>query len=103
MIIPKQHFHDLDEVDDATSHEIVAVSKKLVKAIKAIYKPLGYSIMQNGGDFNDVGHYHMHVFPRYENDGFGWTFRDIDLQKTLGETGEIIKVEFEAIEEQTHI
>lgn len=29
--------------------------------------------MQNGGEFNDLGHYHLHVFPRYKNDGFGWT------------------------------
>lgn len=28
--------------------------------------------MQNGGAFNDVGHYHLHIFPRYSNDGFGW-------------------------------
>ena len=29
--------------------------------------------MQNGGQFNDIGHYHMHIFPRYIMDGFGWT------------------------------
>lgn len=22
----------------------------------------------------DVGHYHLHVFPRYKNDGFGWQY-----------------------------
>ncbi len=36
--------------------------------------PYGYSIMQNGGEFNDVGHYHLHIFPRYVGDGFGWTY-----------------------------
>ena len=30
--------------------------------------------MQNGDEFNDVGHYHMHIFPRYAKDGFGWTY-----------------------------
>lgn len=30
--------------------------------------------MQNGGKFNDIGHYHLHIFPRYENDGFGWKY-----------------------------
>ena len=29
-------------------------------------------MMQNGGLFNDVNHYHMHIFPRYKNDGFAW-------------------------------
>ena len=42
--------------------------------LKEIYKPDGYSIMQNGGKFNDVGHYHLHIFPRYKGDGFGWTY-----------------------------
>ena len=42
--------------------------------LKEIYKPNGYSIMQNGGEFNDVGHYHLHIFPRYIGDGFGWTY-----------------------------
>ena len=32
--------------------------------------------MQNGGKFNDVGHYHLHIFPRYTQDGFGWTAAD---------------------------
>ena len=32
--------------------------------------------MQNGGRFNDIGHYHLHIFPRYENDGFGWKFSE---------------------------
>lgn len=44
--------------------------------MKEIYKPDGYSIMQNGGKFNDIGHYHLHIFPRYENDGFGWIYND---------------------------
>lgn len=38
------------------------------------YYPDGYSIMQNGGEFNDAGHCHMHIFPRYAGDGFGWTY-----------------------------
>lgn len=41
-------------------------------ALKKHYSPDGISMMQNGGYFNDVNHYHMHVFPRYKNDGFGW-------------------------------
>ena len=30
--------------------------------------------MQNSGKFNDIGHFHLHIFPRYKNDGFGWTY-----------------------------
>lgn len=34
-------------------------------------------MMQNGGIFNDIEHYHLHIFPRYQYDGFGWIFSDI--------------------------
>lgn len=53
---------------------ISEISQKIIKTIKLVYKPSGYSIMQNGGEFNDIGHYHLHIFPRYENDEFGWTY-----------------------------
>lgn len=49
---------------------------KVTSVIKKVFKADGYSIMQNGGYFNDIGHYHMHVFPRYRGDGFGWTYGD---------------------------
>ncbi len=55
---------------------MMIISKKIVSALKAVYSPNGYSIMQNGGEFNDIGHYHLHIFPRYQNDGFAWTYRD---------------------------
>jgi histidine triad (HIT) family protein len=42
----------------------------LKKHSKEVYKPGGITILQDGGIFNDLGHYHMHVFPRYEADGF---------------------------------
>jgi len=32
--------------------------------------------MQNGGRFNDIGHYHMHIFPRYNGNGFGWCYNE---------------------------
>ena len=74
LLVPKEHYLDADEIPDETLSHLMLVSKKIVSAIKEIYKPEGYSIMQNGGAFNDVGHYHMHIFPRYRGDGFGWTY-----------------------------
>jgi len=76
LIIPKKHYLDLDEMPQNVINEISRVSKKVVKALKEIYKPQGYAIMQNGGNFNDIGHYHLHVFPRYDNDGFNWNFSE---------------------------
>lgn len=74
LLVPKQHYLDADEIPDELLAHLMIVSKKIVEALKEIYHPDGYSIMQNGGEFNDVGHYHMHIFPRYAGDEFGWTY-----------------------------
>ncbi len=74
LLVPKLHYLDVDEIPDETLSHLMIISKKIVSALKEIYKPNGYSIMQNGGEFNDVGHYHLHIFPRYIGDGFGWTY-----------------------------
>ncbi|MGH4137159.1 HIT family protein [Clostridium sp.] len=76
LIIPKNHYLDIDEIPTEVVTSMMVLSKRIVKVIKEKYSPDGYSIMQNGGEFNDIGHYHMHVFPRYKGDGFGWTFSD---------------------------
>lgn len=83
LIIPKKHFLDVDELDVESAFAIMKASMIITKAIKNLYKPNGYSIMQNGGKFNDVGHYHMHVFPRYDGDGFGWTYGEDKTEATL--------------------
>lgn len=72
LLVPREHFKDVDELSDELLQHIMIVSKNITKVIKSVYKPSGYSIMQNGGEFNDIGHYHLHIFPRYHNDGFGW-------------------------------
>lgn len=76
LVIPKTHYLDMDEIPDNIISHLMIVSKKIVNVLKNIYKPDGYSIMQNGGEFNDIGHYHLHIFPRYKNDGFSWNYSD---------------------------
>ncbi|MBQ7981427.1 MAG: HIT family protein [Oscillospiraceae bacterium] len=73
LIVPKEHFSDIDEMPDELLSHIMCMAKKIVKAIGKAYTPDGYSIMQNGGIFNDIGHFHLHIFPRYSDDGFNWT------------------------------
>lgn len=76
LLVTKEHYLDVDEIPDKIISHLMIISKKIVSALKDVYMPDGYSIMQNGGNFNDVGHYHLHIFPRYDGDGFGWTFGD---------------------------
>ena len=72
LLVPKHHYLDVDDLPVELLNEIMLTSKKIVKALKKVYKLNGYSIMQSGGVFNEVGHYHLHIFPRYINDEFAW-------------------------------
>lgn len=80
LIVPKIHYSDVDKLHDEVIIEIMLVSKRILKALKKTYEFPGYSIMQNGGEFCDFGHYHMHIFPRFHGDGFGWQFGNCNLQ-----------------------
>ena len=74
LIVPKQHVDSIDKLSDDTLTNVMSVAKKIVVALREVYGNQGYSIMQNGGKYCDFGHAHFHVFPRYDNDGFGWTY-----------------------------
>ncbi|EIT83743.1 histidine triad (HIT) protein [Fictibacillus macauensis ZFHKF-1] len=65
LILPKQHYLDVEELDIETAHAIMSASMIISRAIKKLYNPDGITICQNGGLFNDLSHYHMHVIPRY--------------------------------------
>ncbi len=72
LILPKKHYLDVEEIDQETAYSIMDTSKMLSTVLKRLFKPDGISICQNGGKFNDLTHYHMHLIPRYEGDGFSW-------------------------------
>lgn len=70
LIIPKKHVMDADDLPDELAQDIMRVSQKIVRAIKNATGCDGYTLMQNGGVFNEIGHYHMHIIPRKKGDGF---------------------------------
>jgi histidine triad (HIT) family protein len=70
MILPKKHAHDVDELNEEVAFAIMNASILLSKAIKHVYQPDGITVCQNGGIFNELTHYHMHVVPRYHHQSF---------------------------------
>lgn len=73
LILPKKHILDVDELDAETAYAVMQASQHLSAALKRLFKPDGIRICQDGGKFNDLTHYHMHIIPRYEGDGMGWS------------------------------
>jgi histidine triad (HIT) family protein len=73
VIIPKRHVALLTDLTDEESVAIIAVSRRLMKAIVAAFEPLGVFVYQNNGVYSGQAtpHYHMHVVPRHLGSDWG--------------------------------
>lgn len=76
LILPKEHYANLYELDDAVAAKVLPLAKKLITKLTEILGCDGYNIVQNNGETagQTVFHYHMHLIPRYKGDtvGLGW-------------------------------
>jgi histidine triad (HIT) family protein len=70
IIVSNEHFENMYALPASDAHRIQDIAKEVALAFKEVYKCDGVSTRQHnepaGGQ--DVWHYHLHVFPRYEND-----------------------------------
>lgn len=72
LICPREHLADLTDLPDDLLVEIATTAKAMARLLKDKRGCDGVSLLQNNGAFNDLGHFHLHVFPRHVGDGFGW-------------------------------
>ncbi len=72
IVVPNEHYENMYDLPEPVGHHIFDVAKKCSRAIKTVYNADGITIQQNNEPAGDqhAFHYHLHVFPRYENDGF---------------------------------
>lgn len=70
VVIPVEHFENLYDLPEEVGHEIFDVSKRIAIAIRKTYDCDGTSTRQHNepAGNQDVWHYHLHVFPRYQGD-----------------------------------
>ena len=71
LIVPKEHFDNLEEIDDAVAAKVLPLAKKIMKHLKEKLSWDGFNVMQNNGEVagQTVFHFHMHLIPRYNDDG----------------------------------
>lgn len=100
LILPKRHYHDIDDLDEITANEIMKTSILLARLLKSHFQLDGVTIIQNNGKFNDLSHYHMHIFPRYDSDGFAWV-EPPDLTNAQGRLKETTSKLVELINKQS--
>ena len=76
LILPKDHFADLYEIDEDVAASAMKLAKKLVKHMTEKLHCDGFNLVQNNGEKagQTVFHFHMHLIPRYADDtvSMGW-------------------------------
>ena len=71
LILPKEHYTDVFEIDEETLGKAMILAKKIATRQTEVLKCDGVNIIQNNKEAagQSVLHYHLHVIPRYKDDG----------------------------------
>jgi len=71
LVTPMAHLADLDDLDDATMHELMNQVRNAKRLLKEITNAHGFNIGMNFGRCAGAGlpgHLHVHIVPRWEGD-----------------------------------
>ena len=73
LILPKEHYANIYELDDEVAAKAFVLAKKMAGKMTAALNCDGFNIVQNNGApaGQTVFHFHMHLIPRYVDDGVG--------------------------------
>ncbi len=76
LILPKNHYRNLYELPDEAASKVMLLAKKMATHMTEKLNCDGFNLVQNNGEAagQTVFHFHLHLIPRYENDGqtLGW-------------------------------
>ena len=79
LIVPKEHFDNLEELDDAVGAKVFPLARKMMKLLKEKLHWEGFNVVQNNGELagQTVFHFHTHLIPRYDGDGQNFNMKSM--------------------------
>lgn len=71
LVIPRHHYENVLDIPDNLGSDFFRATRRLAHAMQKVFGCEGISTRQHNGPAGDqdVWHYHLHVFPRYTDDG----------------------------------
>ena len=87
LILPKNHYRNLYDIDDEVASKAILLAKKMITKLTDVLNCDGYNIVQNNEEAagQTVFHFHMHLIPRYKNDGneekLCWNHADLSAEE----------------------
>lgn len=93
LILPKQHYQDLCQLDEAVGAKVLGLAAKIGRAMKSGLGCAGFNLVQNNGEAagQTVKHFHMHIIPRYEGgpEMVAWKSGSADAEESAEIVGEV--------------
>jgi histidine triad (HIT) family protein len=79
LVITKAHAATLFDVEEVDLQAAIATAKRVAMALRQTLKPDGLNMLQASGAaaFQSVAHYHLHLIPRFTNDGKGFDWKQV--------------------------
>nr|WP_255494629.1 HIT domain-containing protein [Luteibacter sp. Sphag1AF] len=71
LVVPRSHYENVLDIPDDLGSAFFRATRRLAHAMQSAFGCEGISTRQHNGPAGnqDVWHFHLHVFPRYANDG----------------------------------
>ena len=94
LVASKTHAATIFDTDDEDLRATIVAAKKVSLAIQHALKPDGLNLLQANGAaaFQSVGHFHLHLIPRWTNDGKGFDWKLVPgNRETIMKTGERLR------------
>ena len=76
IVATKKPFETIMDADEDSACALMAVAHRVARAVQIAFQPAGMTLLQANkpAGWQTVPHLHMHVLPRYDNDGVGLTW-----------------------------
>lgn len=75
LVIPKEHYKNLFELDESIASKALVVAKRVAAALSAELNCDGFNLLQNNEEIagQTIFHFHIHLIPRYKDDTVRFT------------------------------
>ena len=89
LVVTRRHAPTIWDSDEEDLRAAITSAKKIALALREAVKPDGLNMLQANGvaAFQSVPHFHLHLIPRWNNDGKGF-----DWSPVPGDRSQIIDI-----------
>lgn len=83
LIIPKEHVESIYDMDSDMAGKVFGFATIVARALKIVLGCDGLNVLQNNGEAagQTVNHFHMHLIPRFKNDGLKFAWSTIPVER----------------------